>query len=54
MEHNKETNILDAMERSLFIAADNGILSMLSQKIVPQKIVAILIFMIVYPVMQLI
>jgi hypothetical protein len=29
------------MERFLFIAADNGILSMLSQKIVPQRMVAI-------------
>jgi S-adenosylmethionine hydrolase len=42
MESNKEPNS-HAMERSFYIAADNGILSMLSQKIVPQKIVAITI-----------
>jgi hypothetical protein len=29
------------MERFLFIAADNGILSMLFKKIVPQRMVAI-------------
>ena len=42
MELNKE-NLHIAMQwnDSYFIAADNGILSMLSQKIVPQKIVAI-------------
>lgn len=42
LEQNKE-NIHIAMQwnDSYFIAADNGILSMLSQKIVPQKIVAI-------------
>lgn len=42
MELNKENlHIVMQWNDSYFIAADNGILSMLSQKIVPQKIVAI-------------
>ncbi|RYJ50611.1 hypothetical protein DR871_015950 [Flavobacterium petrolei] len=42
MEHNKENqHIVMQWNDHYFIAADNGILSMLSQKIVPQKIVAI-------------
>jgi S-adenosylmethionine hydrolase len=42
MELNKENqHIAMQWNDSYFIAADNGILSMLSQKIVPQKIVAI-------------
>lgn len=42
MELNKENkHIAMQWNDSFFIAADNGILSMLSQKIVPQKIVAI-------------
>lgn len=42
MELNKEnSHIAMQWNDSYFIAADNGILSMLSQKIVPQKIVAI-------------
>lgn len=42
MELNKENlHIVMQWNDSFFIAADNGILSMLSQKIVPQKIVAI-------------
>jgi S-adenosylmethionine hydrolase len=42
MEFNKENqHIAMQWNNHYFIAADNGILSMLSQKIVPQKIVAI-------------
>ncbi len=42
MEHNKENkHIVMQWNDHYFIAADNGILSMVSQKIVPQKIVAI-------------
>ncbi|MES2239212.1 MAG: SAM-dependent chlorinase/fluorinase [Bacteroidota bacterium] len=42
MELNKENlHIVMQWNDSYFIAADNGILSMLSQKIVPQKIVSI-------------
>jgi hypothetical protein len=42
MEFNKENqHIVMQWNDHYFIAADNGILSMLSQKIVPQKIVAI-------------
>ncbi|CAM3976405.1 S-adenosyl-l-methionine hydroxide adenosyltransferase family protein [Flavobacterium sinopsychrotolerans] len=42
MESNKENqHIVMQWNNHYFIAADNGILSMLSQKIVPQKIVAI-------------
>jgi S-adenosylmethionine hydrolase len=42
MEHNKENqHIVMQWNDHYFIAADNGILSMLSQKIVPQKIVVI-------------
>lgn len=42
MEYNKENqHIVMQWNDHYFIAADNGILSMLSQKIVPQKIVAI-------------
>ncbi|RBN49209.1 SAM hydrolase/SAM-dependent halogenase family protein [Flavobacterium psychrolimnae] len=42
MEHNKENqHIVMQWNDHYFIAADNGILSMLSQKIVPQKMVAI-------------
>ena len=42
MEHNKENqHIVMQWNDHYFIASDNGILSMLSQKIVPQKIVAI-------------
>ncbi|MGZ9736331.1 SAM hydrolase/SAM-dependent halogenase family protein [Flavobacterium sp. GNP002] len=42
MESNKENqHIVMQWNGHYFIAADNGILSMLSQKIVPQKIVAI-------------
>jgi hypothetical protein len=42
MELNKENkHIVMQWNDSYFIAADNGILSMLSQKIVPQKMVAI-------------
>jgi S-adenosylmethionine hydrolase len=42
MELNKENqHIVMQWNDAYFIAADNGILSMLSQKIVPQKIVAI-------------
>jgi S-adenosylmethionine hydrolase len=42
MEFNKENqHIVMQWNNHYFIAADNGILSMLSQKIVPQKIVAI-------------
>jgi hypothetical protein len=42
MERNKENqHIAMQWNDAYFIAADNGILSMLSQKIVPQKIVAI-------------
>jgi S-adenosylmethionine hydrolase len=42
LEHNKENqHIVMQWNDSYFIAADNGILSMLSQKIVPQKMVAI-------------
>ncbi|MFV8345896.1 SAM hydrolase/SAM-dependent halogenase family protein [Flavobacterium sp. ZB4P13] len=42
MESNKENqHIVMQWNDHYFIAADNGILSMLSQKIVPQKIVAI-------------
>lgn len=42
MERNKENqHIAMQWNDSYFIAADNGILSILSQKIVPQKIVAI-------------
>ncbi|OCB70236.1 SAM hydrolase/SAM-dependent halogenase family protein [Flavobacterium crassostreae] len=42
MERNKENqHIAMQWNDSYFIAADNGILSLLSQKIVPQKIVAI-------------
>ena len=42
MEHNKENqHIVMQWNDHYFIAADNGILSMLSQKIVPQKTVAI-------------
>lgn len=42
MEHNKENqHIVMQWNDHFFIAADNGILSMLSQKIVSQKIVAI-------------
>ncbi|RVT71217.1 hypothetical protein EOD40_17555 [Flavobacterium sufflavum] len=42
MELNKENlHIVMQWNDSYFIAADNGILSMLSQKIMPQKIVAI-------------
>lgn len=42
MEHNKENqHVVMQWNDHYFIAADNGILSMLSQKIVPQKIVAI-------------
>jgi S-adenosylmethionine hydrolase len=42
MEWNKENqHIVMQWNNHYFIAADNGILSMLSQKIVPQKIVAI-------------
>lgn len=44
MEHNKENqHLVMQWNDHYFIAADNGILSMLSQKIVPQKIVAITI-----------
>ena len=44
MEFNKENqHIVMQWNDHYFIAADNGILSMLSQKIVPQKIVAITI-----------
>ena len=44
MESNKENqHIVMQWNDHYFIAADNGILSMLSQKIVPQKIVAITI-----------
>ena len=42
MEYNKENNhVVMQWNDHYFIAADNGILTMLSQKIVPQKIVAI-------------
>jgi S-adenosylmethionine hydrolase len=42
MEQNKENqHVVMQWNDHYFIAADNGILSMLSQKIVPQKIVAI-------------
>ena len=42
MESNKENqHIVMQWNDHYFIAADNGILSMLSQKIVPQKVVAI-------------
>jgi S-adenosylmethionine hydrolase len=42
MELNKENqHIVMQWNDSYFIAADNGILSMLSQKIVPQRMVAI-------------
>ena len=42
MESNKENqHIVMQWNNHFFIAADNGILSMLSQKIVPQKVVAI-------------
>jgi S-adenosylmethionine hydrolase len=42
IERNKENqHIVMQWNDSFFIAADNGILSMLSQKIVPQKIVSI-------------
>ena len=42
MEHNKENqHIVMQWNDQYFIASDNGILSMLSQKIVPQKMVAI-------------
>ena len=42
MEYNKENqHIVMQWNNHYFIAADNGILSMLSQKIVPQKMVAI-------------
>ena len=42
MEANKENkHIVMQWNDHYFIAADNGILSMLSQKIIPQKIVAI-------------
>ncbi|MGO4906332.1 SAM hydrolase/SAM-dependent halogenase family protein [Flavobacterium sp. W20_MBD1_R3] len=42
MEHNKENkHIVLQWHDHFFIAADNGILSMLSQKFVPQKMVAI-------------
>ena len=42
MESNKENqHIVMQWNNHFFIAADNGILSMLSQKIVPQKMVAI-------------
>jgi S-adenosylmethionine hydrolase len=42
MELNKENrHIVMQWNDSTFIAADNGILSMLSQKIVPQRMVAI-------------
>jgi S-adenosylmethionine hydrolase len=42
MELNKENqHIVMQWNDSYFIAADNGILSMLSQKVVPQKLVAI-------------
>ena len=44
MESNKENqHIVMQWNDHYFVAADNGILSMLSQKIVPQKIVAITI-----------
>lgn len=44
MEFNKENqHIVMQWNDHYFIAADNGILSMLSQKVVPQKIVAITI-----------
>jgi S-adenosylmethionine hydrolase len=43
MESIKRTNIVMQWNDHYFIAADNGILSMLSQKNVPQKIVAITI-----------